>query len=61
MTSAEVIDVGLRAQSLPEMKAVVKVLREDHGAKAVGAQGFCWGGAFSLTCSAHVSAIVLLE
>lgn len=44
------------AQCLPETKAVVKALREEHGAKAVGAQGFCWGGAFpdTLLCSSIV-------
>ncbi|KAK9843643.1 hypothetical protein WJX81_000820 [Elliptochloris bilobata] len=32
---------------LPEAKAVVKALREEHGASAVGAQGFCWGGKYA--------------
>ena len=40
-----VVAAGTCAQCLPEAKAVVKALREEHGAKAVGAQGFCWGGA----------------
>ena len=42
---SRVVDAGACAQCLPEMKAVVKALREEHGAKTVGAQGFCWGGA----------------
>ena len=37
----------MRAQVMPDMHAVVKSLREEHGASKVGAQGFCWGGLYT--------------
>ena len=34
-------------QVVPELHALVKALREEHGATRVGAQGFCWGGLYT--------------
>jgi len=32
---------------MQDCKAVVAALREQHGASALGAQGFCWGGLYT--------------
>lgn len=37
------------------MHAVVKALREEHGATRVGAQGFCWGGVYTALLLAGVA------
>ena len=40
-----------------EIDAVVAELRKSHGAKSVGAQGFCWGGYHVIHAAQHADKV----